>query len=245
MRQVDCLEGRVASSRMQGIKESSALSLGLVLVLGIECSLGDEGVDLGVLDLGSGLGLHLGFDFLSAGLLLLGVRGSIKFGGGRGLFGGGGRLALGLVVIFQLGAVDLGVFAEAILHGPRNPLVYINHLHVYQHNILELLDAVNALGFLLGVDEAAERSLEVLSARTVSHTTEARAVPVDLASLGVECSLLASLFLKLLGVQTTFQSGGLGSLRGGAFLADLGSNGIEGLGAGVIVILLFRREERD
>jgi hypothetical protein len=34
-------------------------------------------------------------------------------------------------------------------------------------------------------------------------------------------------------------------LRGGAFLADLGSNGIEGLGAGVIVILLFRREERD
>jgi hypothetical protein len=34
-------------------------------------------------------------------------------------------------------------------------------------------------------------------------------------------------------------------LRGGAFLTDLGSNGVEGLGGGIIAILLFGREERD
>ena len=48
-RQIDCLGGKVVSNRMQGFKESSALSLaGLVLILGIERSLGDERVALGV-----------------------------------------------------------------------------------------------------------------------------------------------------------------------------------------------------
>jgi hypothetical protein len=246
-RQVDCLGGRVASNRMQVFKESSALSLaGLVLILGIERSLGDEGVALGGLTLGSSLGLHLGVDVLGAGVLLVRVRGGIDLGGGGGLFGGGGSVTLGLVVVvFQFGTVDIGVFTEAILHGPGRLLVNKHHRQIYQHNILELLNAVNALGLLLGVDEAAERSLEVLSAWPVGHATEARAVPVDLASLRVECGLLASLFLKLLGVQTTFQSGGLGRLRGGAFLTDLGSNGVEGLGGGIIAILLFGREERD
>jgi hypothetical protein len=249
-RQVDCLGGRVASNRMQVFKESSALSLAglvliLVLILGIERSLGDEGVALGVLTLGGSLGLHLGVDILGAGLLLVRVRGGINLGGDGGLFGGGGSVALGLVVVFQFRTVDIGVFTEAILHGPGRPLVNKHHRQIYQHNILELLNAVNALGLLLGVDEAAERSLEVLSAWPVGHATEARAVPVDFSSLRVECGLLASLFLKLLGVQTTFQSGGLGRLRGGAFLTDLRSNGVEGLGGGIIAILLFGREERD
>lgn len=107
---------------------------------------------------------------------------------------------------------------------------YQNHLH----NILELLNAVNALGFLLGVHEAAEGTLEVLSAGSVCHATKTRAVPVDLASLRVECGLLASLILELLG------------LRSGPFLPDLGSDGIEGLGVGIFAILFAdRRKKRD
>ena len=40
----------------------------------------------------------------------------------------------------------------------------------------------------------------------MGHASKARAVPVDLAGLRVERSLLASLLLELLSVQSTFQS---------------------------------------
>jgi hypothetical protein len=63
-------------------------------------------------------------------------------------------------------------------------------------NVLELVNAVHALGFLGRVDEAAESRLELLSARAVSHTTKARAIPVDLARLGVERTLLLSFLLE-------------------------------------------------
>lgn len=114
-------------------------------------------------------------------------------------------------------------------------------------NIIELLNAVDSLGLLLGVHEAAEGSLEVFSAWAVGHTSETPAVPVDLASLRVECGLLASFFLKLLGVHT-FQSGILGSLGllGGPFLPNLGSDRIESLRVGIFAILFAdRRKKRD
>lgn len=66
-------------------------------------------------------------------------------------------------------------------------------------NELELVNAVHALGFFRGVHKAAERSLELLAARTVSHAAQAWAVPVDLASLGVEGGFLASFVFKFLG----------------------------------------------
>ena len=66
-------------------------------------------------------------------------------------------------------------------------------------NALKLLNAVHALGLLLRVHEAAERSLELLSTRAVSHSTQAGAVPVDLAGLGVEGGFLAGLLFELLG----------------------------------------------
>lgn len=115
-------------------------------------------------------------------------------------------------------------------------------------NILELLNAVDALGLLLGKHEAAEGSLEVFSAWTVGHTSETRAVPVNLAGFRVECGLLASFFLKLLGVHTSFQSGGLGTLGllSGAFLPNLGGDRIESLGVGIFAILFAdRRKKRD
>lgn len=65
-------------------------------------------------------------------------------------------------------------------------------------NILELLNAVYALRLFRRVDEAAESGLELLSTRTMGHSTQAGAVPVDLAGLWVECALLSSLLLKLL-----------------------------------------------
>ena len=64
-----------------------------------------------------------------------------------------------------------------------------------ESDLLKLVDAVHALGLSIGVDEAAECGLEFLSARTVGHASEARAIPVDLTSLGVESTLLASLLL--------------------------------------------------
>jgi hypothetical protein len=60
-------------------------------------------------------------------------------------------------------------------------------------DILELVNTVHPLGLFRGVNEAAESGLELLAARSMGHATEAWAVPVDLASLGVECALLARL----------------------------------------------------
>lgn len=67
--------------------------------------------------------------------------------------------------------VHLRVGAEALLHPP------------------ELLDAVLAFRLLLGVDEAAEGGLELLSAHAVGHASETWAVPVDLPRLWVEGGL--------------------------------------------------------
>lgn len=65
-------------------------------------------------------------------------------------------------------------------------------------HVLELVDTIHALGLLLGEDEAAECRLELLAARPVGHAAQARAVPVDLARLGVEGALLVGLGLQLL-----------------------------------------------
>lgn len=69
-------------------------------------------------------------------------------------------------------AVDLRVLAEARLHVP------------------ESIHAVDALWLSLAVDEARERRLELFAARSVGHSAEAGAVPIDLARLGVECRRL-------------------------------------------------------
>lgn len=66
-------------------------------------------------------------------------------------------------------------------------------------NALELFNAVHALRLLGGVHEAAEGSLELLAARAVGHPAQARAVPVDLAGLGVERGLLVGFVLEFLG----------------------------------------------
>lgn len=101
---------------------------------------------------------------------------------------------------------------------------------------LELLNTFNTLGFLLRVDEAAKRRLELLSARSVGHATQTRAVPVDLAGFRVERSFLASFLLQSLGIQATFQFVGIRRrgrrLRlgmGDSLLPDLRSNRVEGL----------------
>lgn len=62
-----------------------------------------------------------------------------------------------------------------------------------RYDVLELLNAVHTLGLLIREHEAAESSLELLATRTMGHATQARAVPVNLSSLGVESALLASL----------------------------------------------------
>jgi hypothetical protein len=61
---------------------------------------------------------------------------------------------------------------------------------VWARLVLELVNALHALGLFCGEDEAAERGLELLSTRSVGHAAEAWAIPVDLASLRVERPLL-------------------------------------------------------
>lgn len=65
-------------------------------------------------------------------------------------------------------------------------------------DVLELVNAVHPLGLLLRVHKTAERRPELLAARAVRHAAQARAVPVDLARLGVEGALLARLVLERL-----------------------------------------------
>lgn len=64
------------------------------------------------------------------------------------------------------------MFPEAILHR------------------LEVLNAVHALRVFLREYEAAECRSELLATRPIRHTAQARTIPVDLAGLLVECSLL-------------------------------------------------------
>lgn len=53
-------------------------------------------------------------------------------------------------------------------------------------HVSELVDALDAFGLGLGVDEAAEGLLELGAARAVGHSAKAGAGPVDLARFGVE-----------------------------------------------------------
>jgi len=63
-------------------------------------------------------------------------------------------------------------------------------------DLLELVNAVHALGLLGGVHEAAERRLELLTTRTMSHAAQTWAIPIDLACFRVESALLVCLFLE-------------------------------------------------
>ena len=63
-------------------------------------------------------------------------------------------------------------------------------------DVLELIDAVHALGLLGGVHEAAECRLELLTTRAMGHAAQTWAIPIDLACLRVECALLICLFFE-------------------------------------------------
>lgn len=84
----------------------------------------------------------------------------------------------------------------------------------------------------------------------MGHATQARAVPVDLASLGVERGRLIHLLLELLGVQATLELLSLGGRRlrlrpGSLLLTDLGGDGVKGGEGGVIGIFFLGVQDRD
>jgi hypothetical protein len=106
--------------------------------------------------------------------------------------------------------------------------------------VLELVNAVHALGLLLGINETAECSLEIFSTWAVGHATQARAVPVDLTGLRVERGLLSGLLLKFLRVHATFQR-----LGGRPLFPDLGGNGVESFGGCWGIFFLQMSEDRD
>lgn len=96
--------------------------LGLDPLLRVERRLGYQRLALGLLALLGGLGRGLRADLLRRGLLLLRGRGGDVYLGALVVTGGGGgdglvELLVGFVVL-ELGAVDVGVPAEAFLHGP-------------------------------------------------------------------------------------------------------------------------------
>jgi hypothetical protein len=156
-----------------------------------------------------GRGNHaLGLRLLLHGLLRNGRVGGAGRGVGAGgvlaASGGGGNVGGGIgghvivVVGVDLRAVDFGVLAEAVLHVPVRLSAMPCHAIISNRvraGLLEVVDAVHALGLLLAEDEAAEGSLELVSTRPGGHAAQARAVPVDLARLGVEGALLVGLSL--------------------------------------------------
>lgn len=83
-----------------------------------------------------------------------------------------------ILIVLQLRAVNIRVLSEAILHR------------------LEVFNAVHPLRLLLREDKTAKCRAELLPARTMRHPTETRAVPVDFASLLVECPLFSRFFLQ-------------------------------------------------
>lgn len=66
---------------------------------------------------------------------------------------------------------------------------------MYTMYLLELVNAVHALGLGVRVDEATERGLELFTTWSVGHASQARAIPVDLARLWVEGALLTGFLL--------------------------------------------------
>lgn len=49
----------------------------------------------------------------------------------------------------------------------------------------ELVHTVNTFHFFFRVHKAAERSLELFATRSMSHSTQAGAIPIDFASLRI------------------------------------------------------------
>lgn len=82
--------------------------------------------------------------------------------------------------------------------------------------VLELLDAVHALGLLGAEYEAAKRRFEFLATRPVGHASQARAIPIDLARLWVERALLSRLLFQLF--NTSSSGNRLVCVRGSLFL---------------------------
>src|SRR5690349_23643106 len=80
---------------------------------------------------------------------------------------------IGSFIVLNFILVHVRVLAEAVLHR------------------LELVYAVDSFRLSFGVDETREGCLELLAAWAVRHATETRAIPVDLASLGVVGRLLS------------------------------------------------------
>lgn len=64
--------------------------------------------------------------------------------------------------------------------------------------ILKFLNAAHSLRFLLRIHKAAKGSLKLLPARPMCHTSQARAVPVDLSCLWIKRALLIRFLLQLL-----------------------------------------------
>lgn len=83
-------------------------------------------------------------------------------------------------------------------------------------HISELVDAIHALGFLLRVDEAGKRELEVLSAGTVRHSAQTGTVPVDLARFRIVSRLTVVFPFSFLGLGR----GWIGSGEGGGYSGD-------------------------
>lgn len=186
----------------------------LVLLLGLEVGLVDQVVTFGELS------LHIGW------------RSSITFGGGDRSRG----ISLGLIV-FQLGAVHVGMLTEAVLH---TPVEICQHgcdkgVSIPRYNVLELLNAIDALGLLVRVHEAGECCPELLSARAVGHTAQAWAVPVDLASLRIESGRLWGLLRVNSNLGVHLHSSSIGGRRiglrlrpgNGLLFTDLGSDRVE------------------
>src|SRR6266480_7304729 len=96
--------------------------------------------------------------------------------------------------------------------------------------VLELLYAIHSLRLLVTVHEATERRLELLSTRSMCHTTKTWAVPIDLAGFGVESALRVGLFLQGLRGCRHLPAGSFcfNRLRGGQTLSFLCSNGVYG-----------------
>ena len=108
-------------------------------------------------------------------------------------------------------------------------------------------EAGPALRLFLREDETAEGRAELLAARAVCHAAETWAVPVDLASLLVECSLLSCLLLQLfrrpwrgfVGAGHLTVNCGCCGLRGGGLFPGL----CFGLGLGLRLSLCCDRVE--
>lgn len=63
-----------------------------------------------------------------------------------------------------------------------------------KENVLEILDAIHAFGIFFREHKAAESGAKFFPAGSMRHAPQTRAVPVDLASLFIECAFLRRFF---------------------------------------------------